>query len=122
MESDLTNMQMLGQHARHCRLCCTTAVCEDIWKKFAFEEVEVFPTPPVSPRLSPEPTSDSDEEQCCLEQITNSLFQEFEDEDERDDDKQQLEEFETYQNLLKSKLIQVRPAILFMQWEHMGLL
>lgn len=90
------------------------AVCEDIWKKFAFEEIEVFPTPPVSPRLSPEPVSDSEEEQYCLEQFTTNLSEDFDDDEERDD-KQQLEEFETYQNLLKSKLIQVRQsAIPFM--------
>lgn len=124
LDSDLSNIQLHGyqsHHAKHCRLCCTTAVCEDIWKKFQFEEVgvypgtPVFPTPPVSPRLSPEPVSDSEEERCFLEQITRSLFDDYEDEDEKDD-KQQLEELESHQNLLRSMLIQVRlSAILFIQ-------
>ena len=107
LDSDLS---ILG---KHCRLCCTTAVCEDIWKKFAFEDIEVyatapvFPTPPVSPRLSPEPVSDSEEERCCLEEITRSLFYDYDEEDEKDE-KQQPEELES-QNLFRSMLInQVR--------------
>ena len=115
LDTDLTTLQLLScqsHHSKHCRLCCTTAVCEDIWKKFALEEI-VFPTPPVSPQLSPEPASDSEEEMVYLDQLATldeiaaSLFEEFEDDDEdKYDDKQQLEELETYHNL-KSMLIQV---------------
>ena len=113
MDTDLSTLHLLGCYNKNCRLCCTTAVCEDIWKKFALEEI-TFPTPPVSPQLSPEPASDSEEEMCYLDQITtlneiaSSLFEEFEEEDDEDKyDKQQLEELETCDNL-KSKLIQVR--------------
>lgn len=111
LDSDLSNVQLPGKHC--CRLCCTTAVCEDIWKKFAFEDVEVyptapvFPTPPVSPCLSPEPVSDSEEERCCLEEVTRSLFYDYEEDDDKDE-KQQPEELES-QNLFRSMLInQVR--------------
>lgn len=110
LDSDLSSIQPLGYQghvAKHCRLCCATAVCEDIWKKFAFEDTVMFPTPPVSPRQSPEPASDAEEERCCLEQVLSSLFVAYGDDDEDDkDDKQQLEEFEAYQNL-RSNLIQV---------------
>lgn len=125
LDSDLPSIQSPGyqnHHAKHCRMCCTTAVCEDIWKKFALEDVEASYTPPVypTPPLSPEPLSDSEgEERCCLEQITRALFEEFceDDEDDERDDGQQLEEMETcHQNLLRSMLIQVRvSAILFIQ-------
>ena len=128
-DTDLTTLQLLGcqsHHSKHCRLCCTTAVCEDIWKKFALEEI-VFPTPPVSPQLSPEPVSDSEEEMCYLDQmatldeIAASLYEAFEEEDDEDDkyDKQQLEELESYHDL-KSKLIQVRSAILYMHAEMLN--
>jgi len=117
LDLDLPNTQLLSHQAKHCRLCCNTAVCEDIWKKFAFEEVEVlhsplaYPTPPLSPQLSPEPASDSEEEPCLLEQIMR--FEEYDDDDDDKDDKQQLDEIENY---LRSKLIQVRmSAILFIQ-------
>lgn len=116
LDSDLPNVQLLSYHshqAKHCRLCCNTAVCEDIWKKFAFEEVEVlptplaYPTPPLSPRLSPEPASDSEEEPCLLEQIMR--LEEYDDDDDKDD-RQQLDELENY---LRSKLIQVRLSVIY---------
>ena len=120
MDTDLSTLHLLGCYSKHCRLCCTTAVCEDIWKKFALEEI-AFPTPPVSPQLSPEPASDSEEEMCFLDQmatlneIASSLFEEFDEEDDDDKfDKQQLEEFEKLETCdnLKSKLIQVSHPIM----------
>jgi len=87
LDPDLPSIQLLGEHTKHCRLCCMTHVCDDIWKKF-----EVFPTPPVSP--SPEPDSDCDE--YDQEMV---MF-------EYDVDKQMLEWEEACQNM-KANLIQV---------------
>ena len=116
LDLDLSILQLLvhqDDHAKCYRLCCTTAVCEDIWKKFAFEDVEVYPiaplypTPPVLPQLSPEAVSDCEEKGCYLEQITKSLFDDHDGYDYKDEN-QQLDELESHQNLLRSVLIQVR--------------
>jgi len=90
LEPDLPSIQLLSEHTKHCRLCCMTHVCDDIWKKF-----EVFPTPPVSP--SPEPDSDCDE--CDQELAMYTMY-------EYDVDKQMLEWEEACQNM-KANLIQV---------------
>jgi len=93
LDPDLPSIQLLSGHTKHCRLCCMTHVCDDIWKKF-----EVFPTPPVSP--SPEPDSDGDEydQEVTLDQEI-TLY-------EYDVDKQMLEWEEACQNM-KANLIQV---------------